>query len=142
MSTRTLVRGRTAFASKDWRPDFVAGAAPAPALERSLRDPTGWVGHTPIPPQAATSHQDGVAWRDPEDDVVYRVLAGPLLPGDGWASAGFWRTRWAVRFSELRRLVEMGLLDAALERDSARRVFRCRDERLVLERLRAQGTRR
>lgn len=134
MTTRVITRGKTSFASRDWRPGVVAGEARPlglqPIPEHGYQDPSGFVGVTPVvseaPPLSA-----GSAFRDPQDDVVYRVVGRALLPSEGWASLDFWLRRWGVGFVTVRRLIERGLLDAALEHESSQRRFRCRDERQV-----------
>lgn len=114
MPARAVVGGKTFYTSKGFR----------------LKRRPEYFDASPVPPESPESpFREGVAWTDPQDGITYRVVApGRLKPEEGWGAAEFWMARYGCLYEDLRRLVERGLLDAALEGKTVTKRFRCRDE--------------
>lgn len=79
------------------------------------------------PTDVRSPFRAGIAVRDPEEDLVYRVV-DYLPPTDGWASTDFWQARYRMRHEDIVALARYGFLDAAIEAGSQVRRYRCRDE--------------
>jgi hypothetical protein len=125
MSSRVFDRGRVLYASPDY-----AQYKPMP---RSLDRGGNPIDQAPIPMDSAGSPQrQGIPYRDPEDGLVYRII-DRLNIQEGWGTAGFWMKRYTVAWDVIVLWVERGWLEAAMERGSPTKRYRCRDERKLLE---------
>lgn len=129
MPTRMKINGRVVTANRS----YVERPKLTPASKALPRDREGRpVDLAPIPAQSAQSpYRAGVAVRDSEEGATYRMVKH-LDPREGWATTMFWQERWNIAHADVLRLVEVGLLDAAIEEGSQVRRFRCRDEHAVL----------
>lgn len=131
------VNGRGIAHSPDWRPGQVAGYSPA--TSNNLRK--GMLVHadgTPIPADSPESpFRAGVPFYDEHEDVVYRRIEN-LNVAEGWGTAAFWQKRWKCLYRDILHLVQRGHLDAAIERATNLKRYRCRDEHAALEVLRAR----
>lgn len=129
MPTRIVYGNQTVWQSRDlrrinWRkgkPERVTGRG-------ANREVTPVDCTTAIAPTDSRSpFRSGVALRDSEEDLVYRVVDN-LLPTDGWASVDFWQARYRLDHTAIIDLARLGFLDAAMEVGSQVRRYRCRDE--------------
>lgn len=134
MSTRLIQGGRVTWQSRDWKP-----FRPTPVdADRA----GNLIDTSPIGPDDAESPlRVGVPFLDPEDGVVYRVLA-TINVLEGWAVGVAWMRRWRCAPGDLKELVERGKLDAAMQLYSASKWYRCRDEVAVLAYLKGRRRRR
>lgn len=127
MPSRVIMRGQTAWASRDYRPlgpDRLPRRRDGSVIEdeRIQRD-------SPDSPFRA-----GVPYYDADDEMEYRAVSSKTLdPAQGWRTSDFWVARWSTDWRSMRVLVEKGWLDAAIEHGSAVKRFRCRDEHRVLK---------
>jgi hypothetical protein len=88
---------------------------------------------TGIPPTSPRSpFREGSAVLDRDEGIYYRCV-GYLDPFLGWATTSFWQDRWYVDHRSILRYVEAGFLDAAIEKGSMVKRYRCRDEWGLLE---------
>jgi hypothetical protein len=126
MGSRIFVGGRPVAFSLGYRPQ-----PPTPAVDL---DGSGRIlDLSPIPPDSPDSPmRAGVAYRDPDTGMVLRIVER-LRIEEGWGTSRFWCDRYCVPFSALLEWVELGLMDAAMERGSPTKRFRCRDETRILD---------
>lgn len=125
MATRILIQGRTSFASADYRP-------PRRVLHPTTKDGK-LLEDTRVDP-ASKPFRAGSPYYDADDGIEYRAVGPAAIDlQQGWRTAGFWLDRWNTDWTALRRMVDFGWLDAAIEVGGATKRFRCRDERRVLE---------
>lgn len=119
MPSRILIRGHTAWQSRNWQTP-----TPAPVARDKAGKP---VPLAAIPPSSPESpYRAGEPIFDPEEQVTYRAV--PFLNvAEGWGTSQFWARRWHVGHGHLVTLCQMGLLDAAIDANLVRR-YRCRDE--------------
>lgn len=136
MAARIVIRGRSTYATRDMRElerQQRLRRSGLPVGRKGTPQEGQLVGASAIPADSPQSpFRAGVALVCEEDNVVYRVVT-KLDPRDGWATTGFWQKRWKCAHADVCKLVERGLIDAAIEHGSQVRRFRCRDERLVLK---------
>ena len=137
MASRVLIRDRIAYTNRSY---FHARRPDAPTDRDGRLIELG----APVPADSAESpFREGEAWTDPEDGLTYRVLGWKALdPKQGWGSLSFWLRRWKTTPGQIYRLVELGILDAAMEVNSALKRFRCRDEQRARAELPSQRRRR
>ena len=130
MPSRVILRGHTAWVSRDYR---------APVDRTPRRRDGSVIDDARVQPDSPDSpYRAGVAYYDADDEVEYRaVRARALDPREGWRTADFWLDRWKADWKALKTLIEKGWLDAAIEEGSATKRFRCRDEARVIEWLKA-----
>ncbi len=135
MPARIVIKGRSVWGSPELRQRERARARQHQSLplgrkgtphEGQVLSPAGVPADSPASPYRA-----GIAFECPEDRVTYRIVLR-LDPREGWATSDFWQERWRCRHVDVLRLVERGLLDAAMEQGSQVRRYRCRDERMCL----------
>ena len=125
MASRVILNGREVWHSHDWKVPVVAPPV-HPKTGEPMPDALVRPG-TPDSPFRA-----GVPRYDSDDDLTYRIVSPKVLdPRQGWATAGFWLERWKCSWAQLKTLVEMAWVDAAIEQNSAIKRFRCRDETRV-----------
>lgn len=129
MSSRIIAHGRVASASRDtpWhRPTLYPTNRRGEPIVIAEVDPGG---------PDAPWHPHGGTLYDADLGLEFRVVGpGVLDPAQGWASADFWCRRWKADFEKhVVPLTRKGWIDAAAERGSPTRKFRCRDESRCLE---------
>lgn len=126
MPSRVVIRGRAAYQTRDWRAAHVR-PAPRDVDADGVTLPGAPVVGPPRPP----SLRAGYPYRDPETDLVFRVVER-LDPAEGWGTADFWCRRFRVDFDKLAEWVQLGWVDAAVEAGSPTRRYRPRDEGRLL----------
>lgn len=132
MASRIVIGGKTWWQN----PAFYQHTRERRLAKASLpRDREGNVVNTdPIPLTSPVSpYREGEPYLDEDDRVIYRRVR-KLDPRDGWATTEFWQERWHVySHRAICQLVELGLLDAAVQENSQVKFYRCRDEARVLK---------
>lgn len=157
MSTRLIVNGRVVYESRDAHAPAVISAPRSALVEtrrgdivpmavQKLGPSRGYVKTPdihgvihevppPIPEDSRESpFRSGRLFECPVDRMAFHVLpADRLTPKLGWASAGFWLSRWkGCKYAELLELCQAGLMHPAIIEGSGLKRFRCVDERQVL----------
>jgi hypothetical protein len=126
MSTRLVLNGRTAFATRDWwaqqrrdkrdKRTMEAERELAKTLEEHPPDP--------LPPPRRVP---GQPIRDLAEGVTYRHTTVALLPADGWVTAQTVMGWYGVTYQRVVDWVRAGLLDAAIARGSSTKRYRVLD---------------
>lgn len=91
-----------------------------------------------VPGQRRREIRAGEHFLDPVDGILYLVL-DTVDPRLGWATAGFWATRWKVEHDDVLYLARCGLLECAAVRNSPTRRYRTTDEKVLLASLQMAG---
>ena len=79
-------------------------------------------------PPAQHTLRVGTIWRDPEDDLNYRIVEkGIVTAQGGWGTADFWISHLKTQWHIFRELVLRGCFDAAVEDGTGARRYRMLD---------------
>lgn len=135
MATKLIINGRVRMRS--FQPgETLRTQNPIPALDDGQLERQAEALGLPPPKRApalvpALPKEDNVPWYDPHDRVTYRVVDA-MPASEGWGTLGFWMRRWGLPAEQVLRLARNRHLDAATEKNSAVKRYRCPDESRTL----------
>lgn len=113
MVTRVLSRGQVI-----WANEVIYPPRATINLEKAMVEPDE---------AEPTELRGGDVWYDQDEQVHYRVI-GSTPAVEGWATSPFWLKRYEIALSTLLRMVQRGLIDAAMERGSPTKRYRVRSD--------------
>lgn len=148
MSTRVIHHGRVAFTNE--RKLQQRASVLAQRTQAGYKDREGHhIDTAPIADGSADSpFRAGFAYRDPDDDIIYRMVITLDVQGEGWGTVNFWIDRYGLDASEkdlrvepgyamkfIREWCARGWMDAAMEERVPVKRYRVRDERKIYKQL-------
>ncbi len=122
MSTRLIVRGRTAWASRDYWQEERQRLVDARVHRAEKRLAEDLEEHPPEPAQRSPQ-LPGIPWTCPVDGVTYRKVH-KLTAAEGWVTAAIVMGWYGVSHEQVIKWVRRGIIDAAVEEYSPTKRYR------------------